>query len=373
LNKYEIKGHFLIDLINVISHYEALKKLIVVKINETGLLYYHSEFSINDEFYFDFFGPEPLENSVDLTDITQEFFSRYVEVMYHTLNGIIDFLIDLKNILLTLPSSDLPLKQNVPLSPDESTLDNPLKYFNHLIYNFGLRTFKENFFPSMSTPEDITDWISDIDKDNKSYTYLDYGPDGEVQDVVVNLSDSLHSRLLTEYYISNNFIDLKIKEFQSDSLKVSSILDLHISNCIDLLNKVNQNEQYARYPMVAKCLKKIANTMIEKYSTFINFELCHKIDPVKYAKPIPEKLTWNGDRETFVKLFYDHVIKHNITLNNSDAYEPVYEKLASFFNIKPKSNKLGRPPKDINESGFIKESSVIANFKAAGNSIKKPK
>lgn len=361
VNSYQTKGELLVELLNVTSLLESYKKLIRVEQSENGEVYYHSKFFIDVDFPAYHYGLPPEEVIVDPSGIDEIMFSDYVKAILRSINDIVDFLILLREIFIKTPSSDLPLKSNSSLKPDVSSIVDPLKFFDHFIFHNGFNSFKRNFFPSDDEQSYMN--VVNINRDEESYIYIESDENGNVDEIKVFFAKELHRLLKEQFDISLGLIDQKVKSFQAEPEKMSSVLDLHISHCIGMKDRLNEKSEFKRYADIFDCITSIASRLIDKYSAFINHDLCYRIDPIKYALPLPEKLIWKGKPKEFALTFLKLMDSKNISLSLSgdDDYEPIYKKLVSFFNLK--SDPSGRGKKKGSASPFVDDATALQYFR----------
>lgn len=362
INDYQTKGEYLFLLNNFSTEIRSIKNLINSESLSDSSAYLLGLIKFTDM-------PEgygillPLAE-VDYKSIPLNAFSEHIQYLSLILNETENYITNHISIITATPSSDLPLKSNIPPKADVSTLKEPLRFFNHLILNNGLYQFKQDFFHKVSGHGNAFYYdILDVNESEESYTYLDVFEDGSPKVAQkVFLRDELNTLLDVQLVLSNDYLDQLVSNSQADSKKVSSILDLHLTNCLGLMDFIKSSPELKVYPYINESLSVISKRMVDKYSTFINIDLCNKVDSGKFEIPIFEKLTWNDSADSFALFFKDSLESKKITLKDVKAAKQLFEKLSSFFNVLPKSKGVGRPTGE-----FVKESVVVEKLKNTCN------
>jgi len=238
-------------------------------------------------------------------------------------------------------------------------LEEPLKFFNHFIFNNGFIRFKNKFFAvENGIANEYSQYLhTDIAEGYREYlVYNESGLPDNVKKVF--FKDELKNLLDRQYAISIEFLDQLVSNNQADNNKLSSILNFHLSNSLGLTDAIKKGPQFGNYIYLLDRLDTYTKRIVDKYSLYLDKALCNMVDPKKFEIPFIEKLTWNGDVDSFAQSFKKLLEDGKITFKDGKTLDPVFKKLASFFNVKRKSRGLG-----LSTSEYLNESTVIAKFK----------
>ena len=357
INDYQTKGEYLFLLNNFSTEIRSIKNFINSDSLSDSPAYLLSLIKFTDM-------PEgyglllPLDE-VDYKSIPINIFSDHIKYLSLIINETEIYITNLTAIITATPSTDLPTKPNIPPKPDVSTLEEPLKFFNHFIFNNGFIRYKNKFF---AVEYGIGNEYSEFLHTNKVEGYREYmvyNDSGFPENVKkVYFKDELKNLLDKQYAISIEFLDQLVSNNKADSNKLSSILNFHLSNSLGLTEAIKKGPQFGNYIYILDRLDTYTKRIVDKYSLYLDKALCNMVDPKKFEIPLIEKLTWNGDGDSFAQFFKESISSRIITYNDGRYSDPVFKKLASFFNVKFKSRGSG-----THTSEYLNESSVIAKFK----------
>jgi hypothetical protein len=366
INEYQTKGEYLFLLNNFSTELRSIKNLINSESLSGSPAYLLGLIKFTDM-------PEgygmllPLAE-VDYKTLPLNIFSEHIKNFSIILNEAETYITCLTAIITATASSDLPLKPNIPPKPDVSTLEDPLKFFNHFIFNDGFVRFENKFFTIEYGLGNAYSELLHTNKTEGYREYLVYNESGLPDNVKkVFFKDELKNLLDRQYAISIEFLDQLVSNNQADSNKLSSILNFHLSNSLGLTDAIKKGPKFGNYIYILDRLDTYTKRIVDKYSLYLDKALCNMVDPKKFEIPLIEKLTWNGDGDTFAQFFKKSILDGKITFNDGKSFDPVFKKLASFFNVKFKLRDS-----TTHASGYLKESSVIEKFKIIVKSKSRP-
>jgi len=304
-------------------------------------------------------------DEVDYKSIPLTIFSERIQHLSNILDEADTYISNLIDVIVKTLASELQLKPNLPPKPSDSSVEEPLKFFNHFIINNGFIQFKNDFFNRFSGDVNhFHDENYNINLKEESFTYINYDENEfPVSIHKVFFKDELNNLLEDQLTVSINFLDKRISELQTASVDVSHIINSYLSNCLDLSEYIKKEPELVKYTKLLGSILAIGGNIVNKYSIHVKSYLLWKIDPEKYKTNLPEKLIWTGRSMSFMHTFLQHYDRKLITVSLEGDFdmENYYKRLLSFFDIMADSS--GKGTKKNSASPFIDESTALRQFR----------
>ena len=170
----------------------------------------------------------------------------------------------------------------------QSSLDNPLAYFEYLFTNNGIEDLKKEFIPTKWDYENAPNLNYDTEKEIISWTDLESS--GEYVLYTKSFTEHLTKILNREYENSCKLIHTSIinKPTQTNACLYINVL-FGILNY--LLIEINNNRTYEKYPQTFTAIKYFVFFIYKKYNLF------NPLIPSDIQKAFPELLITNENQE----------------------------------------------------------------------------
>lgn len=202
----------------------------------------------------------------------------YLVKTRHYITKLQRYLAELKHNLEITKQEEFNLPGHMLADPNQSSLENPLAWFEYVVFKNGLDALRNYFKPS----QDEHDYgYASYDEKTETKTNEQQDPEtGEWETTTYRFQDFLLNRLYKEFYKTRDLMETVISQGKSKK-QIKLAFTFWLSKLFYLKATIEKGEQVKRYEAMPKPIDAFIRYLYEKYPAF-----CSK--PGKTAKGLLE-------------------------------------------------------------------------------------
>lgn len=213
------------------------------------------------------------------TIIEQEQVQGYLSAGFNMVIKIQRYIEELKHNVELTRQEDFVLPASMAPDPNESSLENPMAYFEYLIAKNGVFRLLNDFKPS---EDDYGYGYIGYDEETQTKTSEEQDPEtGEWETLSYKFADHLYSILVRQFNKAKDCMDTAVHKF-TNKKGIKLAIELWLSQLTYLKTALDQNKYLKKYEVMGKPVEAMIRYLYEKYGSF-----CPK--PNKLAQTLLEK------------------------------------------------------------------------------------